>query len=142
MLQRFPEQKLHMRIIQSLQQAVVALGEQHVDIIGAVILHGVSRRCEQGAGQFHTRLLFVSKSVLQRFKNSLRIRPLHSPERQGLRLAALRVRHVKNMAQSQAATPILDQRNALRATPDPAIQLFVPDLNRGASRGIGTLRID
>ncbi|WP_256976110.1 hypothetical protein [Paenibacillus sp. MY03] len=141
-MRSFPEQQFHMRVIQFFKQTVIALGEQHLDIIGAVVLHGVPRRCEQGAGQIHTLLLFVSKGVLQRFKDSLRIRLIHVPERHGLRLAALRVRHVKHMAQSQAAAPIFNQRNALRTTSNPAVQLFIPHFNRSTGGGIGTLRVD
>ncbi|WFB59588.1 hypothetical protein [Paenibacillus sp. BR1-192] len=108
MLRGFPKQQLHMRGIQFFEQAVVALGEQQPHIIGAVILHRVTSRSQQGGGQFHTRLPFVTEGVLQRFQNSLRIRFVHAPERHGERLAALRIRYVKHMAQSQAAAPILN----------------------------------
>ncbi|MEK0314554.1 hypothetical protein VQ071_11910 [Cohnella sp. 56] len=108
LLRSFPEQQLDMQDIQLFEQAVVALGEQQTHIIGAVILHRVPRRGQQRGGQFHARLPFVAEGVLQRFKHGLRIRLVHAPERHGARLAALRIRNVKHMAQSQAAAPILN----------------------------------
>ncbi|MFD3763355.1 MULTISPECIES: hypothetical protein [Paenibacillus] len=131
-----------MRGVQFFEQAIVAFGQQHLHIIGAMIFYRVPRRSEQGAGQVHARLPFISKSVFQRFQHSLRIRLVHAPERHGEGLAALRVRYVKHMAQPQTAAPILNQRNALRAALDPTVQFLVPHLNRGASGGIGPLRID
>ncbi|WP_235613260.1 hypothetical protein [Paenibacillus sp. LC231] len=141
-LRGFPKQQLHMRGVQFFEQAIVALGQQHLHIIGAVILHGVPRRSEQGAGQLHARLPFVSKGVLQRFKHSLHIRLVHAPQRHGAGLAALRIRYVKHMAQPQAAAPILNQRYALRAAFDPTVQLLVPYFNRGTGGSVRALRID
>nr|WP_228030119.1 hypothetical protein [Paenibacillus glucanolyticus] len=142
MLRGFPEQQLHMRIIKVFKQAVLTLGQQHPHVVGAMIFYRVSRRSKQRAGQFHARLPFVSKSVFQRFKHNLRIRLVHAPERHIARLAALRIRYVKHMAQPQAAATILNQRYAFRAALDPTVQLLVPYFNRGTGGGIRALRID
>ncbi|MFC4600306.1 hypothetical protein [Cohnella hongkongensis] len=141
-LRGFPKQQLHMRGVQFFEQAIVALGQQHLHIIGAMIFYRVPRRSQQRAGQFHGRLPFVSKSILQRFKHSLRIRLVHAPERHIARLAALRIRYVKHMAQPQAAAPILNQRYAFRAAFDPTVQLLVPYFNRGTGGSVRALRID
>ncbi|MGG2196491.1 hypothetical protein ABFY68_01055 [Paenibacillus validus] len=75
----FPEQQFHMRLIQFFQQAVVAFGQQHPHVIGAVILHRVSGSRQQRVNQLHTRLSFTAKRIFQRFDDGFRIRLLHAP---------------------------------------------------------------
>nr|WP_069202414.1 hypothetical protein [Paenibacillus sp. D9] len=75
----FPEQQFHMRLIQFFQQAVIAFGQQHSHVIGAVILHRVSGSRQQRVNQLHTRLSFTAKCIFQRFDDGFRIRLLHAP---------------------------------------------------------------
>ena len=56
--------------------------------------------------------------------------------------SGVRVSNIEHIPELRGLYSIIDQRDAFRSAVDPAIHLLVPDIQRRAGHGIGTLRID
>ena len=140
-LQRVPVEHLQIKVIQLLQQAVLAAVAEILQVVCDVICHGIV------AGRAHgVRKIFffgqVAEGGLQRF-DDLRLKGrVHRPDGQRTGKAGrMGVRNIKIELQA-VLTIITKYGNALGPTIDPAAKLTIPALHLKDRRGVRALGVD
>ena len=127
-------------IVQFFQQAALFDASQLREVVAKVVLHDDLRRFQKAGGK--TRAVReLAIAVLQSLDHRVLIPWLHLPDGDGAPLAAVGIRHIKDIPQLIAPVCIHQQGDPPGALVDIAAML-VPEVDLGAGGGVRLLCVD
>lgn len=127
-------------VVQFFQQASLFDTPQFREVVAKVVLHDDLRRIQQAGGEAGS-VRELTIAVLQRLDHRVLIPRLHLPDGDHAPLAAVGVRHIKDVPQFITSVGVHQQGDPPGATVDIAA-MPVPEVNFGAGGSVRLLRVD